>query len=322
MLPFLSSKQIWRMDQKFAIIDLGTNTFHLLVAEFKNGASTIIHRERSAVKIGLGGINRNIIPEEGVVRALAELKKFKETINLHGIAKIYAFGTSAFRNAENRESVTSQIKQAVNIDVNIISGDAEAEFIYKGVRAALGLGNEPSLIVDIGGGSVEFIIGNQHQIFWMKSFEIGAQRLLEKYQKHDPITPQEIKELDNCFEKSLQELFTAIEIYKPLTLAGSSGTFDTLSDIYCIQNSIVQSEGAKETPLTIFSFYLSYKEFISKNRNERLLIPGMIEMRVDMIVVACCLIRHLLEKHAFKNIRVSSYSLKEGVLADLLEKEK
>lgn len=310
------------MNQKFAIIDLGTNTFHLIIVEFSRNGYTATHRERAAVKIGLGGINRDIIPEEGAARALEALKKFRVTINQHRVTKIYAFGTSAFRNAQNREAVTNRIKQIANIDVNIISGEEEAEFIYKGVRAALDLGNEPSLIVDIGGGSVEFIIGNNKQIFWKKSIEIGAQRLLEKYQKHDPISLQEIKSLDQHFENSLSELFTAIEIHKPLTLAGSSGTFDTLSEIYCIQNSISINEGDKETSLTIPSFYSTYQELISKSRAERLLIPGMIEMRVDMIVVACCLIRYLLEKHSFKDIRVSSYSLKEGVLAELLEKEK
>lgn len=306
------------MHQKFAIIDLGTNTFHLLLAEHTGNDCKVTHRERIAVKIGAGGINRDVIPEGGIARALEALKTFRATIDQHAITKIYAFGTSAFRNAQNSVAVTHKIKQAANIDVNIISGDEEAEFIYKGVRAALDLGNDPSLIMDIGGGSVEFIIANHDQIFWKKSLEIGAQRLLERFQKHDPISPQEIRELDQYFEISLAELFAALQTHKPLTLVGSSGTFDTLSDIYCIQKTISTNEDDKETPLTISSFYSTYKELISKNRAERLLIPGMIEMRVDMIVVACCLIRFLIEKHLFKAIRVSTYALKEGVLAGMV----
>ncbi len=309
--------QFSTMNQKFAIIDLGTNTFHLLLAERINNDCKVTLRERVVVKIGVGGINQDIIPEEGIARALNALKTFRATIDQQTITKIYAFGTSAFRNAQNREAVISKIKHAVNIDVNIISGDEEAEFIYKGVQAALDLGNEPSLIMDIGGGSVEFIIGNHDQIYWKKSIEIGAQRLLEKFQKHDPISSQEITRLDQNFETSLTELLTALQRYKPLTLVGSSGTFDTLSDIFCLQNSISTNEDDKETPLTIPSFYSSYKELISKNRTDRLLIPGMTEARVDMIVVACCLIRFILEKHTFKTVRVSTYALKEGVLASM-----
>src|SRR6185436_694814 len=92
---------------------------------------------------------------------------------------------------------------------------------------------------------------------------------------------------------------------------------DTLSEIHCLRNSMTIEEADSETPLTFTSFHTIYQEFITKNRAERLLIPGMIEMRVDMIVVACCLIRFLLEQHSFRTIRVSTFSLKEGALASL-----
>lgn len=305
------------MEQKLAIIDLGTNTFHLLIAEYNNGSYIIAHRERIAVKIGLGGINQGIVQKKGIERAVNALKNFKAIIDQHSVSKIFAFGTSALRNARNADDVIQKIKLASNIDVSIISGDQEAEFIYKGVRSAMDLGNEPSLIVDIGGGSVEFIIASKNEIFWKKSIEIGAQRLLEKFQKHDPILPSEITELDQHFETSLQELILNLNKLNPSTLIGSSGTFDTLSEIHSIRQSIHYREENSETPLTHESFYTIYKEFISKNRAERLLIPGMIEMRVDMIVVACCLIRFLLEQHTFQAMRVSTYSLKEGVLASI-----
>jgi exopolyphosphatase/guanosine-5'-triphosphate,3'-diphosphate pyrophosphatase len=112
-------------------------------------------------------------------------------------------------------------------------------------------------------------------------------------------------------------LILNLKKYNPTTLVGSSGTFDTLSEIHCIRQNLPYSEENSETPLAHESFYTIYKEFISKNRAERLSIPGMIEMRVDMIAVACCLIRFLLEQYSFQNLRVSTYSLKEGVLASM-----
>ncbi len=310
------------MEQKLAIIDLGTNTFHLLIATCSDNGYTISHRERATVKIGLGGINQDIIQGEGIARAVEALKTFKAIIDQHAITKIYAYGTSAFRNARNAKDVKEKIKQATAIEVNIISGDEEADFIYKGVRSALDLGSNPSLIMDIGGGSVEFIIANHNEIFWKKSIEIGAQRLLEKFQKHDPISSTEINELNQYFENSLHELMLALRKFNSSTLVGSSGTFDTLSEIHCIRNSILIKEEDAETPLNLTSFHSIYQELITKNRTERLLIPGMIEMRVDMIVVACCLIRFLLEKHSFNALRVSTYALKEGILAHLTEKGK
>jgi exopolyphosphatase/guanosine-5'-triphosphate,3'-diphosphate pyrophosphatase len=305
------------MNEKLAIIDLGTNTFHLLIAVYGNEGFKILTRERTAVKVGVGGINQDIIREEALERAVQALRSFKKITDQHTIpvSKIFAFGTSALRNAKNSHDVVRKIKEATDIDVNIISGDQEAAFIYKGIRLAVDLGNDPSLIIDIGGGSVEFIIANQDEIFWKKSIEIGGQRLLEKFQKHDPILLSEIIELNEYLELSLKEVMLNLKKFNPTTLVGSSGTFDTLSEIHCIRKNIHYSEENPETPLTIESFFTIYRELISKNRAERLVIPGMIDMRVDMIVVACCLIRFLFEKHSFDAIRVSTYSLKEGVLA-------
>ena len=114
-------------------------------------------------------------------------------------------------------------------------------------------------------------------------------------------------------------MLNQLDTHNPLTLVGSSGTFDTLSEIYCIRRDLHKLLQNIETPLSSGGFYEIYDELIIKNRAERMLIPGMIEMRVDMIVVACCLIRFILEQHRFQNIRVSTYSLKEGVFASLAE---
>ena len=308
------------MDKKVAIIDLGTNTFHLLIAAWDSGQYKILYRERLPVKIGMGGINAGIITEAGILRAVDALKKFKHIIEREAITKMFAFGTSALRNARNGKEVAAVIQQETGIEVKIISGDEEAEYIYYGVRKAVNLGKSISLIVDIGGGSIEFIIANENKIFWKQSFEIGAQRLLERYQEHDPILPGEVEKLYAFFAKTLIPLFEAIQKHKPTALIGSSGTFDTLSEIHCIRQGLPQQPDAPETPLTFQSFYEIFEELLMKNRAQRLEIPGMIEMRVDMIVVACCLIKFLLDHSSFSAIRVSSYSLKEGVLA-LLEEE-
>lgn len=302
---------------RIAIIDLGTNTFHLLVADEHEGSYRIVHRDRLSVKIGMGGINRGLITKDAIQRALLALQSFRNTIDKMAVERVYAYGTSALRNAANRHEVTDMIASLTGIEINLISGDNEAEFIYQGVRSALHLGRDKSLIIDIGGGSVEFILADNDQIFWKESIEIGAQRLLEKFQRHDPILREEVDALDIFFEEKLGSLNAAIEKYSPTVLVGSSGTFDTLSDIFCEAHAIYKGPDEIETPLTLEGFFGIYNDLLTKNREQRMLIPGMIEMRVDMIVVACCLIRYILESHSFDRIRVSTYSLKEGVLASM-----
>ena len=305
------------LEEKVAVIDLGTNTFHLLLARLEGGRYSIYHRERVAVKIGMGGINHGIITEAGMFRALEGLRRFRSVIDKEGVRKVVALGTSALRGARNGDQVAARIEHDTGIKVRIISGDEEAQYIYLGVRKAVAMGTKRSLIVDIGGGSVEFIIADGETVFWKQSFDIGAQRLLERFQEHDPILPSEVEQLNRFFDQTLKPLALAAAQFRPAVLVGSSGTFDTLSDIHRERAGLPIIPHDPETPLTFESFDQTHLELLTKNRAQRLAIPGMMEMRVDMIVVAVCLIRYLLDHFLFEKIRVSSYSLKEGVLASL-----
>ncbi len=306
------------MDKRIAIIDLGTNTFHLLIVDLHHSGYRFVYRERESVKIGKHGINQDVITDDAILRAFKTISRFKLAVDELKAQHVYAFGTSALRNAKNCKAVTDKILKEYGFQVNVISGEEEARLIYLGVKSALDLGTEKSLIIDIGGGSVEFIIGNENKIFWKQSYEIGAQRLLEEYHKNDPITTTEIQALNTHFEAMLPSLFEALRQHQPHTLVGSSGTFDTLSDIYCLKHGLSKENGAPETPLSFEGFHEIYGDLLIKNREERMNIPGMIELRVDMIVVACALIDFLLKKYTFQKIRVSSYALKEGVLSDIM----
>ena len=308
--------------KKIAIIDMGTNTFHLLLAKIGPQGCQVLRREQAPAKIGMAGINEGFLTEAACDRALQAMKNFRAIIDQFNITSIYAFGTSALRHAKNASKLAAEIKSLTGISIQIISGEEEADWIFQGVKAAIDLGENANLVMDIGAGSVEFIIGDRQKVSWKQSFEIGGQRLLEKFQRHDPVHAEEIQAMDAYFEKMLAPLVRALEKFQPSVLIGSSGTFDTLSDIFCIRQGIHRTFDEPETPLSHVGFVEIYHELINKNRDERMHIEGMIETRVDMIVVACCLIRFVLEKHRFNKIRVSTYSLKEGVLAKLFEDQK
>jgi exopolyphosphatase / guanosine-5'-triphosphate,3'-diphosphate pyrophosphatase len=318
MIKF-AAKILCMDSRKVAVIDLGTNTFNLLLAKVTPGAYYIYLDEKIPVMIGKGGINRGIIDVPAQKRALNALSHYREIIGREGVEEIYGYATSAFRNARNGEAFRAQLSKITGLPLSIISGDVEAEYIYQGVRSALHIGTRPALIVDIGGGSVEFIIGTSKEILWKRSYEIGAQRLLDLFHRRDPIPAEGIKELDRHLEKHLGDLFEQIGKYQPLTLIGSSGTFDTLSEIHCCRNGLDPVSDDTELPLEIESYLEIHRELLVKNREERLVVPGMLEMRADMIVVASCLIHHLLNRHPFRHMRVSAHSLKEGMLGRIAE---
>lgn len=298
---------------RVAIIDLGTNTFHLLIADINSGTAQILHKEKQSVKIGEGGISFGKIAQPAQERALGTLQGFKQKITSLDVHHIHAFATSAFRNADNGVEFAGEILKTTGIKVQIIDGQQEAQLIYLGVKQALDLGNETSLIMDIGGGSVEFIIADRNSMIGAYSFEIGAQRLMDKFHHNDPITGQEIIQLESYLDQQLKPLSAAIELHHPATLIGSSGTFDTLSHIYSLQHGMVKTEST-ELPLTLDGFHKIRDEIVLKDRAQRMAIPGMIEMRVDMIVVASSLIKYILDRYGIDLIRVSSCALKEGVL--------
>jgi len=304
---------------KVAVLDLGTNTFNLLLVKITSSAYYIFHNEKVPVMIGKGGINQGIINGEAQERALQALQYYKRIIDSENIGMVYGYATSAFRDAKNGFEFRDLVEEKIGLSIDIITGEEEAEFIYKGVKTAFDIGGENALIMDIGGGSVEFIIANRDRIAWKKSYNIGAQRLLDWHHSIDPIPKGEINKLDAFFKEELTELAEQAKKFKPKSLLGSSGTFDTLSEIYQHQINLFTKGDETELPLTTEGFEKIHQQIIHLNRKDRLLIPGMIEMRVDMIVVASCLVKFVIDHFQIEHIRVSAHALKEGMITVIQE---
>ncbi|MGL4630912.1 MAG: phosphatase [Leadbetterella sp.] len=294
-----------------AILDLGTNTFHLSIVE--NGK--IIFKTSKAAKIGLGGLSEKKIQTDAFQRGLDVLTEFKAIIDSYSITldKIKAIGTSALRNAENGQEFCAAVMKTCQIPIEIIDGNQEADYIYHGVKNAVSL-EKSSLIMDIGGGSVEFIIADNSRKYWQNSFEIGGLRLMEKFMTSDPIPYPSIEKLHDYAQSQLIDLHNAIHQFKPEVLVGSSGSFDTLIDIYYHKlgkNGEQNTQVGFDYPLS--EFYSAYEALVFNDRKARIAIPGMIELRVDMIVVACILIHFIQKTFSIQEIKVSKYSLLEGV---------
>ena len=308
--------------RRLALIDLGTNTFHLLIVEMPTTPGEqpmVVLRTKAGVRLGEGGISQGIIAPAAYDRALHTLTGFKEEMELHSVTEVRATATSAMRVTKNGPDLVREIFETTGIQVNIIAGDREAELICEGVRQAVDLGEAAQLIMDIGGGSVEFIIASQTTIFWKQSFEIGAQRLLDQFFP-DPsgIFPAEAVEAEQrYFSTVLEPLVEAVQRYRPVGLVGASGSFDSLADIQLGQLRS-ESELPPCTELAVESFQSSYRHLLSGNHEQRKALPGILPMRADMLVVAAVLIDYVLGITEITRIRTSAYALKEGLLAEML----
>lgn len=308
---------------RLALIDMGTNTFHLLIVEMPPTGSTAgpttLLRTRVGVKLGEGGISSGEITPKAFARALRTLATFREEVELHQVTDVRATATSAVRSARNGKELVEAIFEQTGIKVDVIPGDREAELICQGIRQAVALGQVPHLLMDIGGGSVEFIIADEATIFWKQSFEIGAQRLLDLFFNFDPISTDDVRAEQAYLATQLAPLTAAVQEFRPVGLVGASGTFDTLGDLQAIQRGEIRSETIPPvTKIALKSFYRSYEQLLASTHAQRLAMPGITPLRADMIVVACVLVDFVLKTYGFTSIQASSYALKEGLLAEIL----
>lgn len=307
--------------RKIGIIDLGTNTFNLLLAEVEDQKYRVFYKTKIVVKLGQGGITKNFIAQTPYQRGLDALTKHREKLIEEGITEFYAVATSAIRSADNGPEFVKEVKDKLGILIQVIDGDTEAELIYKGVIQALNLEETPKLIIDIGGGSTEFIIANQQETFWKKSYKLGAARLLEKFNPADPIELTDIAAIDSHLEETLAEMIEMAEVYEVNCLIGSSGSFDTLAEMISCKNGDCNLWKKKKNYTFLMADYNQIQRVISEaTLAERLKMEGLIPMRADMIVIAVVVINFILNRLIIHDLRLSNFALKEGLLQSLVTK--
>ncbi|GGI23958.1 Ppx/GppA phosphatase family protein [Pedobacter mendelii] len=303
---------------RFAVIDLGTNTFHLLIAESTAKGFNILYKTNVPVKLGEGRINDNIIIPAAFERGINTLKDFSSIIEKHNVDKVKATATSAIRSAENGKDFVSKAKEIANIDIEIITGDKEAGLIYKGVKLSGAIQNT-SLIMDIGGGSIEFILCDTEKLIWKKSYNIGAARLMQQYFKSDPISDDEKNLILAKVQNQLIDLFEICELHQPKMLIGSAGAFETFAEL------IIRKNNHSEDITTVKTYEFNFDEYIettikliNSTHDDRAAMPGMIPLRIDMCVVAALLANYIMGRLKINQLTLSNYDLKMGVLASLL----
>ncbi|MFN3917073.1 MAG: hypothetical protein ACK4K0_04960 [Flavobacteriales bacterium] len=297
--------------QKIAIIDLGTNTFNLLVAQKEDETFNVLHTSKQEVKLGKGGISKNEISPEAFQRGMLALEKHLQKITSEKCTVVKAFATSAIRSASNGSEFVQAVKEKLGINIEVIDGLREAELIYKGVKSCIFL-DSTSLIMDIGGGSTEFIIGNQKEIIWSKSYNLGVSRLLENFNPSDPILPNQINEIEYFLFKKLYELFEACKAHKPHQLIGSSGSFETFASMLNFPEDIQNGHVYNLEKLKALN-----ESLLKSTLAERLSTPGMIPTRADMIVLSSILVQLVLNNTGISKLMLSTAALKEGVLSEI-----
>ncbi len=314
------------MPKKVAIIDLGTNTCNLLIGEVEQEKITEIYKDRSPVKLGCNeGIKNKIICPEAIIRTVTAIKKYKEAILTRKVPheNIKIIATAAVRNAQNREVLTEKIKLETGLTVTIIDGETEAELIYYGAKATGVLNDEPVLIMDIGGGSTEFIICNRKQIFWKKSYPLGVAALLQEIGPSDPMKCNDLKKTIGFLHNRLESLYRAVKTYHPEHLIGTSGAFKTLTNLILYHlHQMPHPSQSLFYRVSKSDFNTIYRQLMLLPLKKRLQMQGMEPYRAEYMPMSILFINFVMKNYHLHNLIRTAYGIKEGATIKYFAHEK
>lgn len=306
---------------RVAVIDLGTNTFNLLIVDINpSGEYNSVYNTKKAVKIGEGAMIAGKLLPQPMARAKKALKDYLEIIAEHKCDKTFAFATSGIRSTSNGEDFVLEMKKELGLQIQIIDGDEEAQLIYEGVDLAVKFGEEPMVVMDIGGGSTEFIIANNSGVLWKKSYDLGISRILQMLEPSDPVKESDLIRLSNLLSEELKELLSECKRLGVKTMVGSSGSFDSFAEMMWTEKRINKTtKDVVSEEMNLNDLGVLHSKLILKSWIERSKIPGLVEMRVDTIHLASYLVQWVLAECSLERLLLSTYALKEGVLHRVME---
>jgi len=306
--------------KRIASIDLGTNSFHAVIVDiYPDGSFYTIDKFKEMVLLGEGGM-QDELAEEAMERGIAALKKIKVLCEHQNVEKILAIATSAIREAVNGGEFIQRVIDDVGIKINAISGKMEAELIAAAVRHGVSLDEDPVLMMDIGGGSVEFILGNQKKVFFLSSKKLGVARMSSQLKKDPPAT-KEIKVLRDHYAEELKDVAEAFAQNRTDTIIGSSGTMQNIGMMIAMKNEKSPNITLNELEFTAAEFNDLFRKVITLSHKQRLKLKGLDEKRVDYIVPGLILVNYMLETFGIKKVRISTQALREGIIIRYIKKE-
>src|SRR5579883_1352736 len=305
-----------------AAIDVGTNSIHMVVVRIQPDlpAFTIVAREKTTVRLGDRDRQTGNLTDEAMERAMDALKRCQDIAKSLNVEQTIAVATSATREAPNGRDFLQRVEAELGLWINLISGPEEARRIYLGVLSGMNFNEQPHIIIDIGGGSTELILGDGREPRTLSSTKVGAVRLTAEQITTDPISNTEFQTLQayirGMLERPVEELQAQLQPGETLRLVGTSGTIETLAIIHARAKT-----GAVPSPLNGYEFSLKdLRETVNRLRRlsvvERMQIPGINDRRAEIILAGALILQEAMTLLGMESIVICERSLREGVIVD------
>lgn len=301
---------------KYAVIDMGTNSVRLMLAEVKERQLVNVTKELEMTRLGEGVDATRQLSERSMAATVDAIKAFKAKAEAFGAQSLKTIATSAVRDAENRDAFVERVLRETGVDIDVISGAVEAELGFKGVMAGLERPDQ-ILVVDIGGGSTEFIVGNEHGIAFSVSENVGAVRMTGKHLLQDPVDAKENKAMVADIDQIVESTMASLKQQTFHTIVGIGGTLTTISamlqemeqyDPTRIQNSVVSKRDIDKL----------LERMKPMKNDERKKIKGLAPKRADIIYAGMMIMERVLTVLEKEALIISDYDNLEGALFEYL----
>jgi exopolyphosphatase/guanosine-5'-triphosphate,3'-diphosphate pyrophosphatase len=304
-----------------AVLDLGSNSFHLLVADIDGSSIHPVRREREMLHLGRAVARHGSIPVDLSVRAVATVERLADLARRSGAEDLVAVGTDALRGSGSADLV-ARLSDAAGTPVGLLDGEEEARLAYLGARTGIEVVDEPTLVLDLGGGSLELAVGSGDRTLWAASLPLGASRLSAMLDPADPSitdddTPpsaRQVRRLREHVAAELAPVLTVVRRHDPSATIAVGGTVRALVRYLAARSGRWLPATVNQTPLDVEELAAAVAALTAASTAERAQMPGVKSRRADHLHVAGLVLGELLSRLAAPSVLVSDWGLREGVL--------
>lgn len=307
--------------KRLAVIDIGTNSIHMVLAEIgKNFSYKIVDRIKEMARLGDGTFTSHRLSPEAIDRGLTVLRRFSLLATNKGFDPILPIATSAVREAENGGDFLKRVRKELGLRVRVITGKEEARLIYLGVRNSMDLSRSPAMIVDIGGGSVELMACTPKRLKFVRSLKLGAIRLKDQYLKTDPPDKRVVHRLENMVAQTLKKSLPRKSLLQLTQLVATSGMVGNLAEMIYLARTGKPISQLDMATITLEEILEIETLLRTLGVEKRLKIPGLDPRRVDTLYPGVLVLRLLMERIGLDRVCISDKAIREGIIYDFIQR--
>ena len=306
---------------RIAAIDLGSNSFHLLVVDaHSDGTFVALGREKEMLRLGDVVSREGRVTDAAATRAVDTIRRFKAIADSAGAEHIAACATAAIREAENGGDLVDRIYAETGVRVRLLSGREEARLVFQAVRASVVIDPGPALCLDLGGGSLEVTVGGQNGMLRAASVELGVARLTTELVRHDPPSVNDLRRLQDRVTAVLAPVAEEMAALHPAMAVGTSGTICDLARMAAIRRTGVVPASLNQLTVRREDLLAVHEDLLSNPAARRAKMPGLDARRADQIPAGSVVLMTALELFGFSELTVSEWALREGIVLDVISR--